>query len=105
MVYELDWWQNRECSVQDFGSSRHTFVGSKNESLEAIIEFKKGRKDRGVEDLDESLGGECGRAGTLDIGGSLAVEVDVRMLLYQVKSFKCDIWSLISLHIGAGQRS
>ena len=78
MVYELNWWQNREYSVQDFGLSRYTFVGSKNESLEAIIEFKKGREDRGVEDLDESLGGECGRAGILDIGGSLAVEVDVR---------------------------
>ncbi|KFY05026.1 hypothetical protein O988_00320 [Pseudogymnoascus sp. VKM F-3808] len=49
-----------------------TFVGSK------IIAFNKGRQDQGVEELDDTLGGERGRAGILDIGGSLAVEVDVR---------------------------
>ena len=55
-----------------------TFVGSENESLEAIIEFEEGREDRGVGSLDESVGDKRGRAGIIDIGGSLAVEVDVR---------------------------
>jgi N-acyl-phosphatidylethanolamine-hydrolysing phospholipase D len=52
-----------------------TFVGSENESLEAIMEFEDGRKDRGVLGLDEKPAGEGGRAGIVDIGGSLAVEI------------------------------
>lgn len=41
------------------------------------MEFEEVREDRGVENLDESVGDERGRAGIIDIGGSLAVEVDV----------------------------
>ena len=51
------------------------FVGSENESLEAIMEFEEGREDRGVGRLDESTEHENGRAGIIDIGGSLAVEI------------------------------
>jgi len=60
-----------------------TFVGSENESLEAIIEFEEGREDRGVENFNGSVGDERGRAGIIDIGGSLAVEVDVRDVTVQ----------------------
>jgi L-ascorbate metabolism protein UlaG (beta-lactamase superfamily) len=55
-----------------------TFVGSENESLEAVMEFKEGLEDRGVQRLDEYAADERGRAGILDIGGSLAVEISVR---------------------------
>jgi N-acyl-phosphatidylethanolamine-hydrolysing phospholipase D len=54
-----------------------TFIGSENESLEAIMEFEEGREDRDVLRLDEQAAGECGRAGIIDIGGSLAVEISV----------------------------
>jgi N-acyl-phosphatidylethanolamine-hydrolysing phospholipase D len=50
-----------------------TFVCSENDSLEAIMEFEERREDRGVENLDESVGDVRGRAGIIDIGGSLAV--------------------------------
>jgi N-acyl-phosphatidylethanolamine-hydrolysing phospholipase D len=52
-----------------------TFVGSENETYEAMIEFGEACDDRGVRSLDDRVEGEQGRAGTLDIGGSLAVEV------------------------------
>jgi len=53
-----------------------TFVGSENERLEAVLEFEEGREERGVGALDGS-GGESGkgRAGIVDIGGSVVVEV------------------------------
>jgi L-ascorbate metabolism protein UlaG (beta-lactamase superfamily) len=51
------------------------FVGSENESLEAIMEFEEGREDRGVLDLLEPGEDEHGRAGIIDVGGSLAVEI------------------------------
>jgi N-acyl-phosphatidylethanolamine-hydrolysing phospholipase D len=54
-----------------------TFIGSENESLEAIMEFEEGREDRDVLRLDEQAAGERGRAGIIDIGGSLAVEIGV----------------------------
>jgi L-ascorbate metabolism protein UlaG (beta-lactamase superfamily) len=55
-----------------------TFVGSENESLEAIMEFAEGREDRGVLELDEPAADErVDRAGIIDIGGSLAVEISV----------------------------
>lgn len=55
-----------------------TFVGSENESLEAIMEFEDGRQSRGVLSLGEHAENEHGHAGILDIGGSLAVEFRVR---------------------------
>jgi len=53
-----------------------TFVGSENESLEAVMEFHDAREERGVLDLEEK-GVDGGRAGILDIGGSVAVEIAV----------------------------
>ena len=55
-----------------------TFVGSEDESLEAIMEFEEGREDRGVLRLDEQVTDERDRAGIIDIGGSFAVEIGVR---------------------------
>jgi N-acyl-phosphatidylethanolamine-hydrolysing phospholipase D len=54
-----------------------TFVGSENESLEAVMEFEEGRQNRGVLNLDEQPVAGRGRAGIVDIGGSVAVEIDV----------------------------
>jgi L-ascorbate metabolism protein UlaG (beta-lactamase superfamily) len=55
-----------------------TFVGSENESLESIMEFEEGREDRDVLGLDGPATDKRGRAGIIDIGGSLAVEITVR---------------------------
>jgi N-acyl-phosphatidylethanolamine-hydrolysing phospholipase D len=56
-----------------------TWVGSVNESLEAVVEFEIAREKRGVGMLDDKdtgeKMGEKGRAGILDIGGSFAVEI------------------------------
>ncbi len=52
-----------------------TFVGSKDESLEAIMEFEEARENRGVLGLDNKATDDRGRAGIIDIGGSLAVEI------------------------------
>ncbi len=57
-----------------------TFVGSENESLEAIMEFEEGREERGVLALEEHAAGEHGRTGVIDIGGSLAVEISARTI-------------------------
>jgi N-acyl-phosphatidylethanolamine-hydrolysing phospholipase D len=54
-----------------------TFIGSENESLKAIIEFEKGREDRGMLRLDEQAVDGRGRAGIINIGKSLAVEIGV----------------------------
>jgi N-acyl-phosphatidylethanolamine-hydrolysing phospholipase D len=54
-----------------------TFVGSENESLEAIMEFEDGRDVRGVRSLDEPAVDGGGRAGIVDIGGSVAVEIAI----------------------------
>ena len=51
-----------------------TFVGSDNESYEAMIEFGEACDEHGVGALDAV--GQNGRAGTIDIGGSLAVEIE-----------------------------
>lgn len=55
-----------------------TFIGSENESYEATIEFEEAREKKGVESIEGSLRCENGRAGVLDIGGSIAVEIEVR---------------------------
>jgi N-acyl-phosphatidylethanolamine-hydrolysing phospholipase D len=52
-----------------------TFIGHENESYEAIIEFEEAREEDGVSRLDEQPSEEHGRAGTIDIGGSFAVEI------------------------------
>ncbi|OCT48170.1 N-acyl-phosphatidylethanolamine-hydrolyzing phospholipase D [Cladophialophora carrionii] len=50
-----------------------TFVGSENESYEAMIEFAKACDRHSVASLDSMGDDEYGRAGLLDIGDSLAV--------------------------------
>jgi len=55
-----------------------TFVGSENESLESIMEFQEGRESRGVVGLEDEVDTGNGRAGIVDIGGSLAVEIEAR---------------------------
>jgi N-acyl-phosphatidylethanolamine-hydrolysing phospholipase D len=57
-----------------------TFVGSANESLEAILEFEEGRESRNVLGLGDPIGSERGRAGIVDIGGSFAVEIQVESI-------------------------
>lgn len=53
-----------------------TFIGSENESYEAIIEFDEAREGQGIQRFDDlSEGSENGRVGTLDIGGSIAIEI------------------------------
>ncbi|KAK4937062.1 hypothetical protein LTR10_022185 [Elasticomyces elasticus] len=52
-----------------------TFIGSVNESYEAVIEFGQTCDEHSVGDLQDEAEGENGRAGTLDIGASLAVEI------------------------------
>ena len=54
-----------------------TFVGSENETYEAVIDFGEACDKQGVRDLDDDdhVQDGHGRAGLLDIGGSLAVEV------------------------------
>jgi N-acyl-phosphatidylethanolamine-hydrolysing phospholipase D len=54
-----------------------TFVGSENESLEAIIEFTKRRESQDVLSLNEPAVEGRGRAGILNIGGSIAVEINI----------------------------
>jgi len=55
-----------------------TFIGSENESCEATIEFGEASDEQGVRSLEDPEEGENGRAGTLDIGASLAVEISNR---------------------------
>jgi N-acyl-phosphatidylethanolamine-hydrolysing phospholipase D len=55
-----------------------TFIGSENESLEAIMEFEEARVDRNVLRLDEPEVEGRSRAGIIDIGESFAVEIGLR---------------------------
>ncbi|KAF2420972.1 Metallo-hydrolase/oxidoreductase [Tothia fuscella] len=50
-----------------------TFIGSENESHDAIIEFCEARGEMDVKGLDDEEPGEKGRAGTVDIGASFVV--------------------------------
>ncbi|TID27026.1 N-acyl-phosphatidylethanolamine-hydrolyzing phospholipase D [Venturia nashicola] len=52
-----------------------TFIGSENESFDALIEFCEASERVGIGRLDGDGVGENGRAGTLDLGGSFAVVV------------------------------
>ena len=53
-----------------------TFVGSENESYEAMIELRDACVKAEVGDIDDEGKVQKGRAGILDIGGSLAVQID-----------------------------
>ncbi|KAE8449127.1 hypothetical protein EG329_008511 [Mollisiaceae sp. DMI_Dod_QoI] len=55
-----------------------TFIGSENESYEATIEFDEAREQQGVETLEDLSQCEHGRAGLLDIGSSIAVDIETR---------------------------
>jgi len=50
-----------------------TFVGAVSESFDAMIEFREACDEAGVTQLVEEEVDKNGRAGTLDLGGSLAV--------------------------------
>jgi L-ascorbate metabolism protein UlaG (beta-lactamase superfamily) len=53
-----------------------TFIGSENESHDAVVEFQDACEESGVQDLVGTEPLENGRAGALDIGGSLVVTMD-----------------------------
>ncbi|KUJ12962.1 Metallo-hydrolase/oxidoreductase [Mollisia scopiformis] len=55
-----------------------TFIGSVNESYEATIEFDEAREKQGVAKLEDSSQAEHGRAGLIDIGESIAIEIETR---------------------------
>ena len=52
-----------------------TFVGSADETVEAVVEFAEARENAGVAELDAPEEGEKGRAGILDVGGSITVTI------------------------------
>ena len=62
-------------SLNTVGVHFGTFIGSEDESHEAIIEFSEACERNGVRVLEDLEQGEHGRAGTLDIGGSLIVKI------------------------------
>ena len=51
-----------------------TFVGSQDETDEAVIELAEAKEDAGVPELDEKAEGK-GRMGTINIGESFVVEM------------------------------
>jgi len=53
-----------------------TFIGSEDESYESTISFNKARKREEVGKFGDKDGGKCGRSGILNIGGSIAVEIE-----------------------------
>jgi hypothetical protein len=58
-----------------------TFVGSKNESLEAIIEFIKRRESQEVLSLNKPVIEGRSRTGILNISGSIAVEINIHEVI------------------------
>jgi len=64
------------CAGIHFG----TFVGSENESLEAVIELHEAAEEAGVLMLDEPGPAERGRVGVVDIGETVAIEVEDLMI-------------------------
>ena len=62
-------------SLNTIGIHFGTFIGSENESYEAIIDFEEAREEQEVHSLDEEPSFEHGRSGILDIGGSFAVKI------------------------------
>lgn len=65
-------------SLNSVGIHFGTFVGSENESLEAILEFEEAREEAGALPLNGEENDERGRAGVVDIGGSVAVRISAR---------------------------
>lgn len=65
-------------SLNSVGIHFGTFVGSENESLEAILEFEEARAEADVLPLNQDKVDERGRAGVVDIGGSVAVRISAR---------------------------
>lgn len=63
--------QSRNTVAVHFG----TFIGSQNESLEAIMEFEEARDKRDVLALDAPASDDGDRAGCVDIGASFAVKL------------------------------
>lgn len=53
-----------------------TFVGSETESHEATVDFDKALEKAGIRGFDDGPSKGQARAGTIDYGGSLAVEID-----------------------------
>ncbi|KAH8778032.1 Metallo-hydrolase/oxidoreductase [Hyaloscypha finlandica] len=68
---------SRNTVVVHFG----TFVGSENESLEAVIEFTKRRESQDVLSLDKPAAEGRSRAGILNIGGSIIVEINIHEVI------------------------
>jgi N-acyl-phosphatidylethanolamine-hydrolysing phospholipase D len=58
-----------------------TFIGSENESLEAVIELHEAAEEAGVAMLDEPGEAERGRIGVIDIGETVAIEVEDMMMV------------------------
>lgn len=54
-----------------------TFVGSESETQEAVIEFSEACAEKGVKGLGSGEVSERGRAGVLDIGESVVVEIQL----------------------------
>lgn len=52
-----------------------TFVGSENETHEAVIEFAEACAEKGINALGSGEHSERGRAGVLDIGESVVIEI------------------------------
>lgn len=55
-----------------------TFIGSENESYEATIEFDECREEQKIGKLSDLSPSVNGRAGVVDIGESIAVEIEAR---------------------------
>lgn len=58
-----------------------TFVGSENESLEAVIEFTKRRESQDMLSLDKPAAEGRSRAGILNISGSIIVEINIHEVI------------------------
>ena len=68
---------SRNTVVVHFG----TFVGSENESLEAVIEFTKRRESQDMLSLDKPAAEGRSRAGILNISGSIIVEINIHEVI------------------------
>lgn len=66
----LDVWSRNSVAVH-FG----TFVGSQNETHEAVIELAEAKEEAGVPGLDEEIDEKKGRMGAIDVGESFVVEI------------------------------
>ena len=69
------------CLTDFTGIHFGTFVGSENESLEAVIELHEAAEEAGVAMLDEPSEADKGRIGVLDIGETVAIEVEDMMIV------------------------